>query len=95
MLIRRNNSEFRDEKNTITRYPLRAHSLQFTLLEGQPLLNELYIQFLHIMAYLQIKEVAPKASSSNATLNFWTEDLKVIIFVVIRFIKNIPREDEY
>ena len=29
------------------------------------------------MVYLQIKEVAPKASSSNATQIFWTKDIKV------------------
>ena len=27
------------KKRDITRHPLRAHSLKFTLLEGQPLLN--------------------------------------------------------
>ena len=28
---------------------------------------------------LKIKEVSPKASSSNATQEFWTKDIKVII----------------
>ena len=35
LVASKNISEFRGENNN----PLRAHSLQFTLLEGQPLLN--------------------------------------------------------
>jgi hypothetical protein len=36
--------------------------------------------------YWQIKEVAPKASSSNATQTFWTKDVKVIIFFIHKYL---------
>jgi hypothetical protein len=36
-----------------------------------------------VVVYLQIKEVTPKASSSNATQTFWTNDMKVTIFLTI------------
>ena len=43
MLLERNNSVFTEVKYAITHQPLHAYSLQFTLLEGQPSLNKLYM----------------------------------------------------